>query len=160
MKKYYRIDKDTDEILGIEETDVIVCTEYIYEEVDDKVDEFKADKEKVFTWNNGLISQDRIKTSNELLYDINSNFENTIYDLTSDVPESEKLTWTKQEAEARAWLEDNSASTPFIDGILSERTKYDKATLVAKIIEKADAYASAVGALTGARQHAEDKLGE
>lgn len=88
----------------------------------------------------------------------NSLYESSVASLTASVPDSEILTWTKQEQEARGWLVDSSVSTPLIDGILSVRTKYTKAELVEKIISKADAYAAAIGALTGARQAEEDKL--
>ena len=88
----------------------------------------------------------------------NNTYNSTIDAITSDVPTREQLTWVKQESEARAWLADNTANTPFIDGMLSTRTKYNKAILVDKILIKADAYAEAVGKLTGARQHEEDIL--
>ena len=64
------------------------------------------------------------------------------------------------EQEARAYLLDSNASTPLIDSICLTRD-CDKSYLVGKIIEKADAYAVAVGTLTGIRQKLEkDILGE
>ena len=61
------------------------------------------------------------------------------------------------EQEARAYLLDSNASTPFIDAICLAR-ECDKSYLVAKIIEKADAYAVAVGTLTGIRQKLEKEI--
>ena len=61
------------------------------------------------------------------------------------------------EQEARAYLLDSNASTPFIDAICLAR-ECDKSYLVWKIIEKADAYAVAVGTLTGIRQKQEKLL--
>lgn len=95
-----------------------------------------------------------------LLESANTTFESSVNALVSSVPESERLTWTKQESEARAWLNDNTTSTPLIDGILSQRTKYTKQELVEKIIAKADAYATTIGTLTGIRQAQEDLLEE
>lgn len=91
------------------------------------------------------------------LKDANTDYEQQVQELTKDVPESEKLTWTKQETEARAYLLDNTVSTPLIDGIVTARG-VDKAYLVSKIIEKADLYAAAVGVLTGQRQAIEDSI--
>ena len=87
----------------------------------------------------------------------NSAYEAQVLALTAGVPESEKLTWTKQEDEARAWTIDNTANTPLLDAIVSARG-IDKATLVDKVIVKADLYAQAIGTLTGQRQAIEDSL--
>lgn len=91
----------------------------------------------------------------KVLTDANADYESQVKSLTADVPESEKLTWTKQETEARGWTADNSYPTPLVDGIVATRG-VDKAELVAKIIVKADLYAVAVGQLTGLRQAIED----
>ena len=92
-----------------------------------------------------------------LLIDINANYQSEILLITSGVPTSEISTWTKQESEARAYILDSNASTPFIDAICLVR-EVDKSYLVGKIIEKADAYAVAAGTLTGIRQKQEDEL--
>ena len=92
-----------------------------------------------------------------LLADINTNYQKEISLITSGIPISEISTWTKQESEARAYLLDSNASTPFIDAICLAR-ECDKSYLVAKIIEKADAYAIAVGTLTGIRQKLEKEI--
>ena len=88
---------------------------------------------------------------------INRDYELAITQLTAGTPESEKGTWSKQEAEARAYTADNTAPTPLIDGIATARG-VDRVYLIGKIIEKADAYTVAIAQLTGARQSKEDQL--
>ncbi len=92
-----------------------------------------------------------------LLIDINADYESAITALTSGIPTSEIATWPDQKAEAKAWTLDNSAATPLIDSICLTR-ECDKSYLVSKIIEKADAYAVAVGTLTGVRQKLEKEI--
>lgn len=88
---------------------------------------------------------------------INNMYEKQVKALTEETPDSEKLTWSKQEAEARAYLVDNTANTPLIDAIVTARG-CDREYLVGKIIEKTNSYAIAVGALTGERQKKENEL--
>lgn len=85
------------------------------------------------------------------LKDINKEYEDAVRKLTIDTPDSEKQTWVKQESEARAYLSDNMALTPLIDAMCETRN-CTKEYMVNKIIEKADAYAVAIGRLTGLRQ--------
>ena len=92
-----------------------------------------------------------------LLTDINADYQREIALITSGIPASEISTWAKQESEARAYLLDSSAATPFIDAICLAR-ECDKSYLVGKIIEKSDAYAVAVGTLTGVRQKLEKEI--
>lgn len=92
-----------------------------------------------------------------LLTDINADYQREIALITSGIPVSEISTWTKQESEARAYLLDSNASTPFIDAICLARD-CNKSYLVGKIIEKADVYAIAVGTLTGIRQKLEKEI--
>lgn len=91
------------------------------------------------------------------LKNINMEYEQSIAQLTAGTPESEKSTWSKQEAEARAYMSDNTALTPLIDGIATARG-VDRVYLIGKIIEKADAYTVAIAQLTGVRQAKEDQL--
>ena len=92
-----------------------------------------------------------------LLTDINADYQREIALITSGIPVSEISTWTKQESEARAYIIDSNASTPFIDAICTARG-CEKSYLVNKIIEKADEYAVAVGTLTGVRQKLEKEI--
>lgn len=91
------------------------------------------------------------------LDEINKAYEQAIATLTPTYPDDERLTFDKQEAEARAWLADNDAETPFVDALATGR-QMDKAELVSRIIAKADAFALASGSLTGQRQRYEDLL--
>lgn len=91
------------------------------------------------------------------LDEINAAYQQAIATLTPTYPDDERLTFDKQEAEARAWLADNSTPTPFVDALAAGR-QMDKAELVSRIIAKADAFALASGSLTGQRQRYEDLL--
>ena len=91
------------------------------------------------------------------LNEINAAYQQSIATLTPTYPDDERLTFDKQEQEARAWLADNSTSTPFIDALAAGR-QMNKAELVSRIIAKADAFAIASGLLTGQRQRYEDLL--
>lgn len=91
------------------------------------------------------------------LNEINAAYQQAIATLTPTYPDDERLTFDKQEAEARSWLADNFTSTPFIDALAAGR-QMDKAELVKRIIAKADAFALASGSLTGQRQRYEDIL--
>lgn len=91
------------------------------------------------------------------LSEINRTYQQAIAALTPTYPDDERLTFDKQEQEARAWLADNSTSTPFVDALAAGR-QMDKVELVNRIIAKADAFAFASGLLTGQRQRYEDLL--
>lgn len=93
----------------------------------------------------------------EKLNEINAAYQQAIATLTPTYPDDERLTFDKQEQEARAWLADNSTPTPFVDALSAGR-QMDKAELVSRIIAKADAFAIASGLLTGQRQRYEDLL--
>lgn len=91
------------------------------------------------------------------LNEINATYQQAIATLTPTYPDDERLTFDKQEAEARAWLTNNTTPTPFVDALAAGR-QMDKAELVSRIIAKADAFAVASGLLTGQRQRYEDML--
>lgn len=91
------------------------------------------------------------------LNEINISYQQAIATLTPTYPDDERLTFDKQEQEARAWLADNSTPTPFVDALAVGR-QMNKAELVSRIIAKADAFALASGSLTGQRQRYEDML--
>lgn len=91
------------------------------------------------------------------LADINTECEKAIAAIRAGYPESEVLSWPKQEAEARAVAADHTSSTPLLDALATARG-IDKAELVARVIAKADAFAAISGALIGKRQNLEDQL--
>ena len=100
---------------------------------------------------------DRAKAAK--LSEINATYDAATSALVSTYPQTELLTFDKQEQEARAWTEDSSAETPLVDMLAAGR-QMDKAELVRRIIAKADAFALATGYLTGQRQRYEDLLNE
>lgn len=89
--------------------------------------------------------------------EINACFEAAIQQITAGYPASETSSWGKQETEARAYVANNSAPTPLIDALASNRS-VDKAELVTRIITKADLFAGISGTLIGRRQGLEDDL--
>ena len=93
------------------------------------------------------------------LEEINATYNTATSALVETYPQTELLTFDKQESEARAWTADNNAETPLIDK-LAEGRQIDKVELVRRIIAKADAFALATGYLTGQRQRFEDLLGK
>lgn len=122
-----------------------------------------AEEEVVRGYDGGLYYTSKLPskslkdTKDEKLVEINALYQQAIATLTPTYPDDERLTFDKQEQEARSWLADNSTSTPFIDALASGR-QMDKAELVNRIIAKADAFALASGLLTGQRQRYEDLL--
>lgn len=93
----------------------------------------------------------------EKLAEINEGYEAVVRQLMPTYPDSERLTFDKQESEARAWQADNGAATPLLDALAAGR-QMDKAELVQRVIAKADAFSAATGMLTGQRQRLEDAL--
>ena len=93
------------------------------------------------------------------LFEINATYDAATSGLVATYPQTELLSFDKQESEARAWTADNSAETPLVDMLAAGR-QIDKAELIRRIIDKADAFALATGYLTGQRQRYEDLLGE
>ena len=120
-------------------------------------DSFEFDPNHTYKLEMGRVVKTERNDKSYLLSKANADFETAISSLTSSIPTSEISTWTKQEQEARAYLLDSNAPTPFIDAICLAR-ECDKSYLVGKIIEKADAYAVAVGMLTGVRQKLEKEI--
>ena len=71
--------------------------------------------------------------------------------ISKPYPAEEKLSWDKQEAEARAYLADNTTATPFLDAMIAV-TGEVKADIAAAIVAKADGYAAAVAAAVGKKR--------
>lgn len=120
-------------------------------------DNFVFDLNYDYTINNGEIVSTKKNNPEYLLLNVNKEYEDAVRNLTIDTPDSEKQTWVKQENEARAYKSDNTALTPLID-VMCEARNCTKEYMVNKIIEKADAYAVAIGRLTGLRQAKEKEI--
>ena len=96
-------------------------------------------------------------TKSRKLAEINAACDAALAALTADYPESELLTFDKQEAEARALLADPEAATPFLTPLAAARG-LETEELARKVIAKADAFTTASGHVIGLRQKDEDRL--
>jgi len=88
---------------------------------------------------------------------INAGCEAEISTLRTTYPESEVLSWDKQEREARAYLADPTARVPLLSGLAAARG-IALGLLAQKVVEKADAYTAAISAAIGQHQALEDQL--
>lgn len=88
---------------------------------------------------------------------INAAYENAVNELTAGYPQNEVQSWAKQETEARAYMADNDAETPWLKGASLAR-RINIQTLAAMIISNADAIAPLHGGLTGKRQALRDAI--
>ncbi|MDY0164507.1 hypothetical protein [Desulfobotulus sp.] len=69
----------------------------------------------------------------------------------------EKLSWDKQEAEARAYLADSSSPTPLLSGIAAARNLTVE-DLAQRVLAKVAAYEVAAGQILGEQQRCEDSI--
>ena len=157
MIKNYLIHNEDGTIKQFTRCDETEIELYQSEYIEYSEDSFEFNSNYTYKIENNEVVKTERNDNSYLLSKANADFEAAISSLTSSVPVSEISTWTKQEQEARAYLLDSNASTPFIDAICLARD-CDKSYLVGKIIEKADAYAVAVGTLTGIRQKLEKEI--
>jgi hypothetical protein len=88
---------------------------------------------------------------------VNFYYSAKLADVRATYPPDEVTSWAKQESEACAWTANNAAPTPLLSAIAAARG-VPFALLVSKVIEKADLFAAASGALIGARQKCEDQI--
>ena len=91
------------------------------------------------------------------LSEINAAADKAISTLTAAYPDREIATFDKQEAEARAYAADPTASTPLLSA-LSQARGIELPELARRVIAKADAFAVASGSIIGQRQALEDRL--
>lgn len=102
------------------------------------------------------------KTMNQLLNnkqsEITQKFKQAMSPITGIYTDEDIVSFPTQEAEAKAWQADNTAATPFIDGLVANRPSVDKATLVQRIIDNANTYKLVAGPAIGKKQHYEDLL--
>ena len=82
--------------------------------------------------------------------ELRNEYDKIVDEYIFDTPLSEKLTWDKQEAEARAFLSDPTSPTPFIDLLIISRKKGEtKEELANIIVSKANLYIEFQGDLLG-----------
>lgn len=91
------------------------------------------------------------------LSEINKAADAAIATLTATYPDRELATFDKQEAEARAYTADATASTPLLSALAQARG-IPLPDLVERVLAKADAFAGASGSIIGQRQALEDRL--
>lgn len=81
----------------------------------------------------------------------NSTFEGEVADVRRAYTDSEIASWPVQLSEARQWLADSTAETPFLDAVISESGEA-KADYVASILAKAATYSAVVGKALGRKR--------
>ena len=91
------------------------------------------------------------------LTEINAACDAEIEAIKVSYPDTEVMTWDKQEREARALVLDATADTPLIDSIASARG-LDRVELANRIIANADQFATASGASLGKRHKLKDEI--
>lgn len=101
------------------------------------------------------LTLDEVKAAK--LAEINAECDAEIGAIKATYPDTEVMSWDKQEMEARALLADAAAVTPLIDAIASARG-LDRVELANRIIANADQFAVASGASIGKRQKLEDQI--
>lgn len=88
---------------------------------------------------------------------INRAYGAAVAALTAGYPEDEVKSWPRQEMEARAWLANTDAATPWIDHAAAGRG-IAKAELIGRIMAKAVVFAPLHGELTGKRQKLREQI--
>lgn len=85
--------------------------------------------------------------------DISSSYQQEVLAITGNVDPTEMTSWSKQEEQARAYIADQSAVTPLLDGLLIGRGLNEtKLELAQKIVNNADAYQAAYSTILGRYQ--------
>ena len=93
----------------------------------------------------------------KVLSAINAECEARMADVRKGYPESEILSWPKQEAEARQYIAEPGGQFPLLESLASSR-QIEIAELANRIVLKADAYAAISGKVIGTRQLLEDRI--
>ena len=91
------------------------------------------------------------------LAEINAACDAEIEAIKATYPDTEVMSWDKQEMEARALLANATATTQLIDSIASARG-LGRVELANRIIAHADQFAVATGAYLGKRQKLKDEI--
>ena len=101
------------------------------------------------------LTLDEVKAAK--LSEINAACDAEIEAIKATYPDTEVMSWDKQEREARALLANATATTPLIDSIASARG-LGRVELANRIIAHADQFAVATGAYLGKRQKLKDEI--
>lgn len=92
------------------------------------------------------------------LADINNKSSVGLSPVKEGYTDDEIKSWPTQESEAKNWKSNNAYSTPFLDGIVTNRPGMDKSTLVNKVLAKAVNFKAISGAVIGKKQAYVDVL--
>lgn len=149
----------------VEELAAIGVYPYILEDVPLKQHQFPVEKPAtewvldgdIFTVTQSVMEIDLESAKTEHIRVVNEMYQYVIQRGFGEYPDAETRTWDRQEAEARAWLLDNTATTPLIDGMSAARGM-DKAELVQRIIANADDWVAFMAFNTGKRQKLLDQI--
>ena len=98
------------------------------------------------------------KAREAAIAEINATFEEEIAAVKEGYTEDEIKSWPQQVAEAEAYQADNTAATPLLDAMVSQRGG-TKDELVLRIATNATQYAQVFGAALGKKQKAIADLG-
>lgn len=101
--------------------------------------------------------RDIVTLKESKIAEINAKCSAALKSIKAGYPDGEVDSWSKQELEARAYALLSTSPTPLLSALATAR-KIDIGILVEKIIEKADAFACASGAIIGVRQRCEDLI--
>lgn len=101
------------------------------------------------------LTLDEVKAAK--LAEINAACDAEIEAIKVSYPDTEVMSWDKQEQEARALLANATATTPLIDSIASARG-LGRVELANRIIANADQFAVASGASIGKRQKLKNEI--
>lgn len=92
-----------------------------------------------------------------MLNAVNAECDRRMDILVAGYPDNEQKTFPQQAQEARAYASDPNSPTTMIDAIALNRG-LDKASLVSRILAKADAFSAYSGRMIGYRQKLEDRI--
>ena len=93
----------------------------------------------------------------EKLRVLNVEVDRVLDEITAQYPHNEVVSWDKQEAEAKAFKADSTATTTFLDGLSAGRG-IEKADLVEKVLAKSEAFAAYSSRILGRRQSLESQI--
>ena len=141
------VDKDSGKYLGAEHVDMYDNGVYVPSKT---LDTTLCTACQSWDFVNKTFTIDIEKVRSQKIIKLNTLFGVALDALAGIRAQGEMVSWTKQEAEARAYMLDNTTKTPFIDALLLGRGLGEtKEALVALILAKADAYEVSYASLLG-----------
>jgi uncharacterized protein YgiM (DUF1202 family) len=94
-----------------------------------------------------------VQAKTDKLEEVTKVYNASISALVGGTDKFELASWTKQEAEARAYMADNSVATPMLSALVAARGLGETVANLAKlVIDKANAYQTAYASILGTYQ--------